>query len=231
MKIKIIICLAVCLLIEQSSASLLADYIFEDNLSGSINGALDIEYLGDSAVYENGTVDGIAVRAIQIELDSGLNLDLSQWAICDDYTLVLHGYIDDVMGYKKLIDFRNLAGDGGLYNREGFLSFVPGNEAPNNRMVANEYFQLVVTRDSSHLVTTYINGEVQFSFTDNSLSTRMCSTNQFNFFVDDLSTNVESPRGAVARVTIYDHALSSEEVENMEVLDIIFADVFEAELP
>ena len=218
------------LLIQQASAALLADYIFENSLSGNIAGAPDIEYLGGSAVYENGTVDGLGVRALQIELDSGLKLDLSQWAICDDYTVVLHGYIDDVVGYKKLIDFRNLTVDSGLYNFNGAVNLFPGIEAPNERIVANEYFQLVMTRDSNHLTTLYVNGEFQFEYTDVSLATSMCFTDQFIFFVDD-NFNNEHPRGAVARVTIYDHTLSAEEIGNLKVLDIIFADDFEAELP
>lgn len=219
-----------CFVIHQTSASLLADYIFEDSLSGSLSGAPDIVHLGSSVVYEDGVIDGNDVRAIQIDFNTGLSLEISQWSICDDYTVVLHGYIDDVTSYKKLIDFRNLSSDSGLYNRSGFVSLLPGLEAPTEQIVANEYFQLAVTRDSNHLVTIYLNGVFQLEYSDISLSTSMCFTDQFTFFVDD-SINSEHPRGAVSRVTIYDHTLSAEEIGNLEVLDVIFSSDFDPELP
>ena len=82
------------------------------------------------------------------------------------------------------------------------------------------------------MVNVYVNGELELSFTDNSFTTSMCSIDNFYFFVDDLGTNVESPSGAIARITIYDHTLTEDEVGELEILDIIFANDFEAlELP
>lgn len=228
---KTMISLMFMLVIQASSATILADYIFENNLRGSQAGAPDIMYLGESAVFENGSIDGFAVNAIQVELATGLKLDLSQWALCDEYSVVLHGYIDDINGYKKLLDLRSIAADSGIYNRDGFVSFVSGQEAVEANVVENEFFQLVMTRDSNDLVTIYLNGEIQLSFTDFSLATSMCFSNEFHFFIDDNTTLVESPSGAIARITIYDHKLTEEEVGNLEILDIIFADDFSPELP
>ncbi len=211
-----------------AQAEIKADYIFAGSLVGNIAGAPDIEYLGSAPQYEPGQIQGLGVTALQIESGTGLKLDLSQWSICDQYTLVIHGYMDEVVGYKKLIDFRDLSGDPGIYNNNGVLEYVVGQTAISAEMVTDQYFQLVLTRDSNDLVNAYLDGELQLSYTDNSTSTSMCLTDNFYLFSDDLATNVENPQGAVARVTIYDHALTAGEVGELEILDIIYANDFAA---
>ena len=179
MTFKTIICFTLLFSNQIINAALLADYVFENNLNGNITGAPDIEYLGVSSIFETGMIQGLSVKALGIDLDTGLKLDISNWSICDEYTLVIHGLVDDLIGYKKLIDFRNLSGDIGIYNNDGTLVYVNGHSAPTVGIFEGTYFQLVVTRDSNDLVTAYIDGELQFSFTDNSLITSMCSTDNF----------------------------------------------------
>lgn len=227
MKLNIGICMVLLLNNQITHAVLLADYVFENNLSGNIGGAPAIEFLGSTTNYEVGMIQGWPVTALQIGLDTGLKLDLTQWSICDEYSIVLHGYIDDVLGYKKLIDFRNIFSDAGLYNLDGAMNYVIGQAAAGTSLVQGEYFQMAFTRDNNDLVNVYVNGELELSFTDNSFGTDMCSSDFFHFFVDDLATNVESPSGAIARVTIYDHALTEDEVGELEILDIIFANDYE----
>ena len=80
------------------------------------------------------------------------------------------------------------------------MSMVLQANGPN--IVNGNYFQFVLTRDNNNLISAYIDGDLQFSFTDNNLTTAMCATDNFYFFVDDLATNTESPQGAVARITV-----------------------------
>ncbi|MGJ8662707.1 MAG: hypothetical protein ACSHWU_03605, partial [Marinicella sp.] len=102
MNTKITLCLM--LITQVASAGLLADYNFENNLSGSSAGAPDMVYLGDSEAYVDGIVDGFDVKALQVDLQTGLRLEMSQWDICDAYSIVIHGVMENTFSYKKIID-------------------------------------------------------------------------------------------------------------------------------
>ncbi len=227
MKTKCPIGLIMLCLCHSAQPAILADYVFAENLSGNLAGAPAIEYLGNIPSYVTGSIQGLSVDALTIEAGTGLKLDLSQWTVCDEYTLVIHGVLEFTNGYRKLIDFRDLLEDSGLYNRNGVLEYVVGQVGSSVSMMPSQYFQLVMTRDSAHTVNLYIDGKSEFSFNDTGLGTSMCFSNQFHFYVDDGQTSSEDPQGAVARITLYDHALSADEVAELEVLDVIFFSDFE----
>jgi len=208
-------------------AEIKADYIFTGSLTGNIAEAPDIEFLGSPVNFEMGLINGFSVDAIEIELGSGLRLDLSQWNLCDEFTIVLHGYLDDIFGYKKLIDFREGLGDAGLYNNAGKLEYVVGQTALNTSLVDGIYFQLVMTRAPSGEVKVYLDRELQLEFMDDANGTSLCFSNNLYFFKDDTSTGIENPSGGIARITIYDTELSADEVGELEILDIIFFSDFE----
>ena len=74
----------------------------------------------------------------QVEIGSGLSLDLSQWHICDEYTLVINDLLDDTDGYKKsLIAKTNQVI--GIYNINGVLLFVNSSNANNIIMFYDTY--------------------------------------------------------------------------------------------
>ncbi len=227
MKTKLSIGLIMLCLWQAAQPAILADYVFAENLSGNLAGAPEIEFLGKHVTYTTGSIQGLSVDALAIETGTGLKLDLSQWTVCDDYTLVIQGVLEFTNGYRKLIDFRDLSVDTGVYNRNGVLEYVSGQVGLAVSMMPNQYFQLVMTRDSAHMVSLYIDGELEFSFNDTGSETSMCFSDQFHFYVDDDQTSSEDPQGAVARITLYDHALSADEVAELELLDVIFFSDFE----
>ena len=132
----------------------------------------------------------------------------------------------------KLIDFCGVSGDPRIYINRDVLNYVNGQNALSAGIVEDTCFHWVVNSDSSHSVITCIDGELQFSFTDNSLTTAMHSTDDFNSFIDDVATNTEDPQGIVARLMIYDHALTENKVSELEIIDNVFFSDFEMmELP
>ena len=123
----------------------------------------------------------------------------------------------------KLIDFCGVSGDPGIYINKDVLNLVNGQYALSTGIVEDTCFHWVVNSDSSHSVTTCIDGELQFSFTDNSLTTAMHSTDDLNSFIDDVATNTEDPQGVVGRLMIYDHALTDNKVSVWKFLTMFFS--------
>lgn len=87
-----------------------------------------------------------------------------------------------------------------------------------------------MTRDATGLVKIYMTGshEPEIVYDDTDDVADLCSgVNGLHFLVDDQQTNSESPRGAVDRITLYDHVLDSDDVLELELFDVIFKSDYE----
>ncbi len=132
----------------------------------------------------------------------------------------------------KLIDFNNLLADTGLYNLSNALDFfdVPtavGTSAQGLTSV-DQYAQIVLTRDAATdpanpVVTAYVGGAEACSFVDSSDLALLAApgdptTQALHFFMNDnvgiVGDNIdpESQSGDVARIRLYDGALTADEV-------------------
>jgi hypothetical protein len=120
-----------------------------------------------------------------------------------------------VNGYKRIMDFKDSQVDAGLYVHNGRLDFYPVAEATGIAIAPERYVVVVLTRDSSGIVTGYVNGVQQLSFNDASTQDAVIDTNNtLRFFRDNEfgSNPNEASGGAVARVQMYNEPLSAEEV-------------------
>ena len=79
----------------------------------------------------------------------------------------------------------------------------------------NTYVQVVLTREANGVVTGYVNGTQQFQFTDTSGIAIIDGNNSLRFFRDDGS---EASAGSVARIRIYNGALSATQVAALDRL-------------
>jgi hypothetical protein len=120
--------------------------------------------------------------------------------------------LDSVDGYRRLIDFKNATADQGLYVYGGELVFYNVAEARGGRVPANSYVQIALTREPGGAVSGYIDGVRQFLFTDSDGLAIISPANVLRFFRDDGS---EHSSGAVARIRVYDHALSPQEIAGL----------------
>ena len=119
-------------------------------------------------------------------------------------------------GYRKLIDFKSLTSDAGLYMLGGKLNFYP--VATGATIIpANQLMTMVLTRDAGGIVTGYLNGVQELSFTDVSNYATFSDPQQLaRFFHDDNATGGgESSAGFVDYIRIYDTALSGDEVAGL----------------
>jgi hypothetical protein len=96
---------------------------------------------------------------------------------------------------------------------------VSGTTAP---IVANSYVQVVLTRDSAKKITGYVDGVQQFQFTDTADEGVVYGIDggSLIWFQDNTQgtgTNEESS-GSVARIRLWNRALSASEISNLRRL-------------
>ena len=126
--------------------------------------------------------------------------------------------IYEVSGYGKLIDFKDRSSDLGLYNLNGSLAFYNSAFTSGTSFAANTLARLVITRDTTNNFFGYVNGVQQISFADSSNLAKFNSTNNIStnniihFLRDDFATGGEAAGGVLAKIAIYDGALSAQEV-------------------
>ena len=155
------------------------------------------------------TSGGGTVSASGYSFAAGQGIELSSGVNASNYTIEMHVKLASVSGYNKLIDFQNLAQDTGLYVLNGQLDFYTFAAGTTVSITANTAFDLVLTRNSStKLVTGYVNGVKQFSFTDS--TNAAVFTGPAWFCRDDNHTSdKEASAGVLTRLRIYNGPLSA----------------------
>jgi len=132
-----------------------------------------------------------------------------------NYTVDLSFSLQDLSGFRKIVDFQNLTSDQGLYNLDSALNFFNFQTSPTTDFASNTLVRVDLTRDSAtNLVTGYVNGVSKISFTDSGSAAVFSATNNIiNLFIDDNVTNQrEASAGFVNQVRIYDGPLTAAEV-------------------
>uniref|UniRef100_Q027E8 Ice-binding protein C-terminal domain-containing protein n=1 Tax=Solibacter usitatus (strain Ellin6076) TaxID=234267 RepID=Q027E8_SOLUE len=149
--------------------------------------------------------------------NQGLNVS-SALSNAGNYSILVDFSFQDLSGYRKILDFKDLASDNGVYNLNTDLNFYNFAFGPNGAFTVNTLARVIVTRDSgTGLEVGYVNGVQEFSFTDVSSDGVFTGTNGIiRFFEDDGATSQREASGGLAtRISIYDSALSASEVADL----------------
>ena len=200
-----------------SSATLKADYQLQNTRSSSVGSPPDLADLGTNS-FTTATVDGTSRTVLTFSQNNGLSLSSTSGVLPNDaYTVVMLFSFEQTSGYRRILDFKNGTSDNGLYQQYGHLYFYPSGYGSPVSISANTYVQVVLTRDSTGTVTGYVDGTQQFQFSDSSNYGVIDSNNTLRFFRDDGSASEASP-GSVARIRIYDGALTATQVSALSRL-------------
>jgi hypothetical protein len=199
-----------------------ADYQFNNTLSSSVAGAPALTNLGPGTnTFVTDSVDGVSQTVLSYPKDNGVQLDPTTGVIANGfYTIATLVRIDNVGGYVRLLDFKNGTSDDGLYELNGQLVMYPvasGSASPAP-IVDGSYEMVVLTRDSTGTVTAYVNGVQQFTYDDSTSQYAVIdSNNTVRFFRDNDSGGAtgEDSSGAVARIEMFNSALSSTDVASL----------------
>ncbi|MGC3957430.1 MAG: hypothetical protein QM813_05555 [Verrucomicrobiota bacterium] len=193
-----------------------ADYQFQLTLASSIGSPPNLQDIGVGNNYVTELVDACSRTVRQFPLHNGLRLQPTAGVIPTNvYTLVMLFRLDQTNGFRRLVDFKAGTSNNGLYVNNGQLYLYPAVQAPTATIAAGNYVQVVLTRDGS-IMTCYVNGVQQFSFTDSS-NYGVISANELRFFKDDGAT--EESGGAVARIRLYAAAMPPAQIALLDRTD------------
>jgi hypothetical protein len=199
-----------------NSATLKADYRFENNRDSSVSGAPALTDLGTNS-FTTATVDGVSKTVLSFTQNNGLSLSSTRGLVSStSYSIVMLFSFEQTSGWRRVSDVRNATTDGGLYINNGKLNFYP-HASGATTISTNTYVQVVQTRDPIGTVTVYVNGTQQFQFNDSSSYALINSSNTIRFFRDDNNPGEASP-GSVARIRVYDGTLTSSQVAALDRL-------------
>ena len=200
-------------LIALAAAPSRAGLIHAYNLTSSYNDLLG----GPSLGHDGGTIgsDGYTFAANQgLTLSGGLP-NVGTYSIATTFSF------DVLTGYRKILDFNDLANDQGVYDFNASLSYFPGVTGPVNGFTAGVMARVVLTRDATtQVVTGYLDGVQQFRFVDASnLAVFSGPGGVIRFFEDDnITGRSEASRGVASQILVYDNALTAAEVGNLGVV-------------
>ncbi|HTG46874.1 MAG TPA: hypothetical protein VK646_04390 [Actinomycetota bacterium] len=194
------------------SADLIADYRFQDSLRSSVGDAPTLVQAGGTGGFTSEVVGGERRTVLRFDGGAGLSISPVPRALRrGPYTIELLFRLEQVGGFRKLVDFDGGTRDAGLYDLDGCLNLFPKVTGRPAGMRQDFYAHVVLTRDRNGAVVGYLDGIRRFAFEDrNGLA--LVHGNVLRLFMDDLRTRREYSGGAVARVRLFDRALAADEV-------------------
>jgi hypothetical protein len=212
--------LGAAVLSSTAAASLVADYRFNGNFSSSVAGADDVFPNGDGTTFGPTSAAGCRRQALSFPAGHGLGMHTDELPPAGPYTLIVQVRFETVPveDYVRVINwFPSFTNDNGLYLYDGKLDFydttaVESDHLGTTQVQPNQFVEIAVTRDASELLTGYVDGIPQFSYSD--ASDQAVSTHPVGnvyFFVDDAD---EESAGTVARLRVYNSALAADEITN-----------------
>ena len=172
--------------------------------------------LADSLAGPSLTADGGTIGATRYSFGANQGLSLTQGALAssNEYTFEMVFEFDLFNFWRKIIDFNARTSDDGFY-------FEPGNRlqlyptATGSTTVTTPVdVHVVLTRNTGDQLVAYLNGGLEFSFTDSAgLGIFRGADFLVHFFEDDAATGFnEASRGSVDCIRIYDGALDARAV-------------------
>ena len=203
------------------AATATADYQLQNNFTTSVGAAPDLVVAGtlEGGAFAADSVGGSPRTVYRFPFGQGFDLqNASSLMPSGAYTIAMLFEFDDVVGYTRVLDFKNGTSDAGVYVNGGFLLFFGASiAAPTPVVEPNAYVQVVLTRDAAGQFTAYAYGQEQFTFADpNNLAVVDPTANNLRFFIDDSSVGGEMSAGSVARIRVWDGAMTTSEVAALD---------------
>ena len=213
-----------------SAATLVADYQFQNTLESSAGSApplTEVVRKGTTAEFVTDTVMGVSRQVWDFPEGHGLALQSANNYIGNFYSIVMLVKLDDITGYNKLIDFRHFSDqDSGLYVLNSNLNAYGcgGGSSTSNPISSGTYHQIVMTRDTTKKIRLYVDGAQVATSEDTADGCSMGAATAVHFLIDEASscsgdaTGCEEAAGRLARLRIYNGALTSAEVAGLDTV-------------
>lgn len=174
-----------------------------------LDGSLADDMGGPALVAAGGT---LGATGYSFGANQGLVMDPSPGAV---YTIDLLFHLDNVAsGWRKVIDFKGLTSDNGMYTYTGQWDYCCSPRTVFGTVDAGVDARLTLTRDAAGLASVYINGALLATSVDGGIGD--FAGNAARFFIDDFNTGQnEAGAGQVDYIRSFSTALSAAEVASL----------------
>lgn len=160
---------------------------------------------GGSGAFVNDVVCGNTKRVYQFAAGQGLDYNVGA-TFTNTYSLEMVFKFSNVASYGRVLDYKNLTLDDGLYVVGGNLNFYPVTSGTGAPITANTYVHVVVTRNAAGTMNIYVNGCPHFTFNDASSRGITNAINKIVFFKDN---GGENSAGSVSEIHVFNTELTA----------------------
>lgn len=205
-----------------------ADYQFQNTRASSVPfpHAPDLVDLIDPGNPGNdfrpAAVDGQNTTVLHFPKFNGVAMAPTTGIVPNDvYTAVILFSFDETTGWRRIFDVLNGSVDTGLYTLDGQLNYYPETFNSGGPVQPGGWYQVVITRDGGGQVTGYVDGAQALTFNDTVNDAVIDANNRLRFFQDNTGGNypvVESSAGSMARIRLYNVALTAAQVAALDRL-------------
>jgi hypothetical protein len=215
----IIVALAMGAFAAPAAAKLTADYHFDGDLKNSHGPANDLSKVGPGGKFTHAQVFGHRDKVWEWPKGTGLRLGKAGKALGNDgetYTFVLLVRLNVCGSYRKLVDFDDRQSDEGWYeySRSLYPYNLPGFDHSKKKIQPGEWRQIALTRGGGGNVHGYV-GKTEIGHdADPDPDVALGPDKILHFLVDNVSGSEDSG-GQIARLRIYDSALSAKAIKHL----------------
>ncbi len=201
------------------AAELLHQYDFDGTLTDTLGTGVALEEFANIATSAYGA-DGWSWTA-DTNPGGGLKLETGLLDDPQSYSLGFRVKYGSVTGYRKIVSFKGMGDDNGLYFLNGTLVFYPFGASASVTFAIDTFYDFIFSRSSDDVIRVYIvddEGSVTKVYeeadpTDASVPVTESGKYQFIFFCDDTATSHEwTPSGTVQRLRVWNGPLNESAV-------------------
>ena len=200
-------------------AKLRADYRFEGNLRSAVGTVGKLVEEGTGGVFVTRRVLGSRQGVWRWPEGTGLLLNEAMPAVgpdADDYTFVMLLRLDSVGSYRKLIHLGAIGDDDGFYVYDRALLAYPQDVESERAIQRDVWQQVVITRDAEGKERFYVDGDLVLREADPDGDQVLGPDGFIRFPIDDEGTMDEESGGMIARLRIFNDALSARQVRRLD---------------
>lgn len=198
--------LALAFSANTAHAVVMPDHVYEFSGGGNdLNGGPTMELGAGSSFTGEGLTGGLRFAS-----NLGPNVR-GAFANRGLYSVELFFSLDQVGGYRRVLDFKNGTDEDGLYLYNGDISFFGQSKTADTNLKPGQMTHLVISRDGAQRVRAYVNGSEVFSFNDSQTADAIFSKTDgiARFFRDNGN---EASAGFVDFIRLYDRVVDTTEV-------------------
>lgn len=193
-----------------------ADYQFQGALTSSVGFAPAMTNLtgdGGPNFFIADVVDGHSRQSLRFPFNSGVRVATGGLVPFNNFTLVMLFRMAQLSGYRRVIDFNNGAQQCGGYIFNS--RFELESTASNSILMPDTYVQAVFVREPTGRVRVYRDGVLKIDEPQDQ-GCFAINSNAIRFFQDDAQFPNEASPGSVARIRLYEGAMTTAQVQSLD---------------